>query len=571
MSSLHQDRLLVEGSEPAIGSTSTLATARGTSRRPTEKQAISTVPTQREGTAQRSGTIQTLTDGQPPVARRRRSAGAKTTAGAAGTLASRAKAARNATAKVASAKAATVTAATAKVATVKAATAKAATAKAATAAKGAAAAKVAGRTAGTRTASTKAAPAAKRVAATATPAATPAPAKRTASATSPATAKPAAEKAAPTAKPAPAKSTSAKTAAAATPAAKVASVAKPTAAKAARADKPASSAAKPAAKPASSAAKVSAAAETAAVAPTSPVPTSVEGSPVRPTPYKRSAPVTDVAAAGAEPVEAPAEVVVEVPEVVADVAAEGRRSWFLRRRPPSIGRRPALYLAAALIGATTVSTITGVEPAAQATDTMSHSVSVAQELGIEATAAEAITDSAATELLGDLAVSRNVRDAEQAAAVQVQAEADRVAAEAAAAAAAEAARPKAVLPVSGARLTSGFGARWGTLHAGIDLAAPMHTPEYAAMDGVVLEAGPASGYGLAVYIQHENGDVTVYGHMDSILVEPGQVVRAGDTIALLGNRGQSTGPHLHFEVHVGGLNGEKIDPLPWLRDKGVAI
>jgi murein DD-endopeptidase MepM/ murein hydrolase activator NlpD len=149
----------------------------------------------------------------------------------------------------------------------------------------------------------------------------------------------------------------------------------------------------------------------------------------------------------------------------------------------------------------------------------------------------------------------------------VQAEADRVAA----AAAAEAARPKAVIPVQGARLTSGFGARWGTLHAGVDLAAPMQTPEYAVMDGVVLEAGPASGFGLAVYIQHENGDVTVYGHMDSILVEAGQVVRAGDTIALLGNRGQSTGPHLHFEVHVGGLDGQKIDPLPWLRERGVQI
>jgi murein DD-endopeptidase MepM/ murein hydrolase activator NlpD len=99
----------------------------------------------------------------------------------------------------------------------------------------------------------------------------------------------------------------------------------------------------------------------------------------------------------------------------------------------------------------------------------------------------------------------------------------------------------------------------------------MHTPEYAAMDGVVLEAGPASGYGLVVYIQHENGDVTVYGHMDEILVQAGQVVRAGDTIALLGNRGQSTGPHLHFEVHVGGIDGQKIDPLPWLRDKGVAV
>ena len=96
-------------------------------------------------------------------------------------------------------------------------------------------------------------------------------------------------------------------------------------------------------------------------------------------------------------------------------------------------------------------------------------------------------------------------------------------------------------------------------------------PEYAAMAGVVVKAGPASGFGLAVYIQHADGDVTVYGHMEQILVTEGQVVKAGDTIALLGNRGQSTGPHLHFEVHLGGIEGQKVDPLPWLREHGVAI
>jgi murein DD-endopeptidase MepM/ murein hydrolase activator NlpD len=128
-----------------------------------------------------------------------------------------------------------------------------------------------------------------------------------------------------------------------------------------------------------------------------------------------------------------------------------------------------------------------------------------------------------------------------------------------------------VLPVNGARLTTCFCMRWGTMHWGIDLAAPMRTPEYAAMDGVVLRAGATSGFGLAVYLLHENGDVTVYGHMDKILVEVGQFVAAGDTIALLGQRGQSTGPHLHFEVHRGGLNGTRIDPIPWLRERGVRI
>jgi murein DD-endopeptidase MepM/ murein hydrolase activator NlpD len=270
----------------------------------------------------------------------------------------------------------------------------------------------------------------------------------------------------------------------------------------------------------------------------------------------------------AAPVEAPADADAGVPpsEVVAALA-DGRRPGFLRRRPPSMGRRPALYLAAALVGALSLSAFSTGDPAARATDTMSHSVSVAQELGIETGPTEAITDTDATQMLGELAVSRNARGAEQAAAAGVQAEADRLAAEAAA----EAARPKAAHPVQGARLTSGFGARWGELHAGIDLAAPIGTPEHAVADGVVLEAGPASGYGLVVYIQHENGDVTVYGHMDEILVSAGQVVRAGETIALLGNRGQSTGPHLHLEVRVGGINGAKIDPLPWLQERGIAI
>ena len=134
----------------------------------------------------------------------------------------------------------------------------------------------------------------------------------------------------------------------------------------------------------------------------------------------------------------------------------------------------------------------------------------------------------------------------------------------------EAARPDAVLPVEG-RLTSSYGCRWGGMHYGLDIAAPMLTPEYAAADGVVLRAGAASGFGLAVYILHDNGDVTVYGHMEEILVDVGQTVRAGDTIALLGNRGQSTGPHLHFEVFEGGMDGPRADPAAWLRARGVDI
>ena len=262
---------------------------------------------------------------------------------------------------------------------------------------------------------------------------------------------------------------------------------------------------------------------------------------------------------------------------IEDVAGESRPVAAVRLRtggrrgrsrsgPPA--RRPAAYLAAALVGAGGLGLFAAADRAAQAdgTDVVeSASGSVAEELGLDEGAPAAVPDAAAR--LGELTASRTARDAEQAAAAAAQAEADRLAA----VAIAEAARPEAVPPVAGARLTSGFGSRWGTVHAGIDLAAPMRTPEYAALDGIVLEAGPASGYGLAVYVQHDGGDVTVYGHMDEILVTPGQVVRAGDTIALLGNRGQSTGPHLHFEVRLGGPDGQKVDPVPYLRDRGVQL
>ncbi|WP_228395193.1 M23 family metallopeptidase [Modestobacter roseus] len=256
------------------------------------------------------------------------------------------------------------------------------------------------------------------------------------------------------------------------------------------------------------------------------------------------------------------------PHAVVAAVAAGRGARH--RRPVESSRRPSRYLAAAMVGAAGLAlTSAGAHTAAPAH--AAEPVSIAEELGLEEPGRPTLSGQAATSRLRDLVATRAEREDAQVAAAQAQAEADQVAAEAAAAAAAEAARPKAVLPVQGARLTSGFGYRWGTLHAGVDFAAPLGTPEYAVMDGVVLQAGPASGYGLAVYIQHPDGDVTVYGHMQEILVAEGQTVRAGDTIALLGNTGQSTGPHLHFEVHRGGLDGEKVDPLPWLRDRGVDV
>jgi len=140
---------------------------------------------------------------------------------------------------------------------------------------------------------------------------------------------------------------------------------------------------------------------------------------------------------------------------------------------------------------------------------------------------------------------------------------------AAAAAKAEAERPKYVRPSNGT-ITSGFGARWGTTHYGLDFAAPIGTPIYAAADGVVIEAGPASGFGLWVRIQHDDGTITVYGHMQDFSVREGERVKAGEQIARTGNRGQSTGPHLHFEVWEAG-DQRKINPRPWLIEHGVVL
>ncbi|SDY66974.1 Peptidase family M23 [Amycolatopsis xylanica] len=135
-------------------------------------------------------------------------------------------------------------------------------------------------------------------------------------------------------------------------------------------------------------------------------------------------------------------------------------------------------------------------------------------------------------------------------------------------AAEEAAKPKTCLPAKGT-FTSGFGARWGTSHLGVDIANSIGTPIYAAAAGTVIEAGPASGFGLWVRIQHDDGTVTVYGHMNSFSVRAGQKVGCGDQIAEIGNRGQSTGPHLHFEVWQNGT--KKINPLPWLSARGINL
>jgi murein DD-endopeptidase MepM/ murein hydrolase activator NlpD len=116
-------------------------------------------------------------------------------------------------------------------------------------------------------------------------------------------------------------------------------------------------------------------------------------------------------------------------------------------------------------------------------------------------------------------------------------------------------------------LTSPFGYRWGRLHAGIDLAGPYGSPIVAATDGCITYAGPMNGYGEVTKITDWDGTETVYGHMSEFVRHSG-CVRAGETIARVGSAGDATGPHLHFEVRIGGV---PINPLPFLAKRGLYI
>ncbi|MCM1302762.1 MAG: M23 family metallopeptidase [Lachnospiraceae bacterium] len=127
--------------------------------------------------------------------------------------------------------------------------------------------------------------------------------------------------------------------------------------------------------------------------------------------------------------------------------------------------------------------------------------------------------------------------------------------------------PTYIRPISGGRQSSGFGKRpapkkgASTYHKGVDWATPTGTPVYASCGGTVTRAGWGSGYGYVVYIDHEDGRQTRYGHLSKVLVSVGDTVKQGERIALSGNTGVSTGPHLHFEILI---NGTQVNPLPLL-------
>ena len=127
--------------------------------------------------------------------------------------------------------------------------------------------------------------------------------------------------------------------------------------------------------------------------------------------------------------------------------------------------------------------------------------------------------------------------------------------------------PTFLKPISGGRLSSKFGKRKApvkgasTFHKGVDWATPVGTSVVASSGGEVLRAGWGSGYGYCVYIEHPDGKITRYGHLSKVLVKTGQEVKQGEKIALSGNTGVSSGPHLHFEILV---NGVQVNPLNYL-------
>jgi murein DD-endopeptidase MepM/ murein hydrolase activator NlpD len=189
---------------------------------------------------------------------------------------------------------------------------------------------------------------------------------------------------------------------------------------------------------------------------------------------------------------------------------------------------------------------------------------VAAELAAQAEAARIAAEQAA-------AAEAARKAAEEAA--RAEAAKQEAAKKEAAAAGQTAAQPKAtgwVLPLKSYRITATFGqsgSNWSSTHTGLDMAAPSGTPVMAANSGTVGSAGSAGAYGNRIVIKHDDGTETWYCHLSSFSAQAGQQVGAGEVIGKVGSTGNTTGPHLHLEVRVG---GNPVDPRSFLAKRGVA-
>ncbi|MDX2562806.1 M23 family metallopeptidase [Streptomyces sp. NPDC087219] len=136
-----------------------------------------------------------------------------------------------------------------------------------------------------------------------------------------------------------------------------------------------------------------------------------------------------------------------------------------------------------------------------------------------------------------------------------------------------------VKPVTAYTLSASYnqgGAMWAHKHSGQDFAVPVGTPVKAAGSGTVVKAGPNGGgdgpaYGNAIVVKHANGTYSQYAHLSKIKVHIGQKVLVGQQIALSGNTGNSSGPHLHFEIRTTPNYGSAVNPAAFLRSHGVSI
>jgi len=172
-------------------------------------------------------------------------------------------------------------------------------------------------------------------------------------------------------------------------------------------------------------------------------------------------------------------------------------------------------------------------------------------------------------VLGAAGVSAAADTGTTASAVQVQTVAKKAAAKKAA----------WVDPVKKYTLSASFnqaGNMWSSTHSGQDFAVPSGTKVFAAHGGTVVKAGgngagDGSAYGNAIVIKHGNGTYSQYAHLSKINVKVGQVVATGQRIALSGNTGNSSGPHLHFEIRTTANYGSAVDPVAFLRAKGVTV
>ncbi|KFG74933.1 M23 family metallopeptidase [Streptomyces mutabilis] len=134
-------------------------------------------------------------------------------------------------------------------------------------------------------------------------------------------------------------------------------------------------------------------------------------------------------------------------------------------------------------------------------------------------------------------------------------------------------------PVKNYKLTAGFaqnGGMWASKHSGQDFAVPIGTNVVAIHGGTVVKAGgngagDGPAYGNAIVIKHGNGTYSQYAHLSKINVKAGQIVKTGQSIAKSGNTGNSSGPHLHFEIRTTPNYGSAVDPVSFLRSKGVTV